>query len=115
MPPINNKNKTKADITSFIEALLKPEAYPHHVEQVTLMETHISWVFLTGRYAYKIKKAINLGFYEAKKLQQRIRFCEEELRLNRRLSPELYIGLVSILGPHNEAKVSGRNFNSHST
>jgi len=61
-------------------------------------ETHISWVLLTGRDAYKIKKAVNLGFLDFSTLEARHHFCREELRLNRRLAPELYLGIVAIGG-----------------
>ncbi|MGB5492512.1 MAG: hypothetical protein WBM76_16930, partial [Woeseiaceae bacterium] len=54
-----------------------------------------SWVILTGQFAYKIKKAVNLGFLDFSTLEQRRHFCEEELRLNSRWAPRLYVGLVS--------------------
>ena len=66
--------------------------------RVRLVETHISWVLLVGRYAYKIKKAINLGFLDYNTLQSRRFYCEEELRLNRRLAPGLYLGVVGVGG-----------------
>lgn len=82
-----------------IAALLRPEAYDHPVEAVELLQTHISWILLTGRYAYKIKKPVDLGFVDFSSLARRRHFCEEELRLNRRLAPELYLGLRPIHGP----------------
>lgn len=66
--------------------------------RVTLLETHISYVLLTGRFAYKIKKAVNLGFLDYRNLSSRRFFCEEELRLNRRLAPEVYLDVVAITG-----------------
>jgi len=89
-----------------IAALLLPEAYPHPVEAVQLVETHISWVLLTGNWAYKIKKPIDLGFVQAGCLSQRQHFCREELRLNRRLAPDLYCAVVSVLGPAERARIS---------
>ena len=82
-----------------IRALHSAARYPHPVTAVELIETHISWVLLTGAYAYKIKKPVNLGFLDFTSLERRRHFCEEELRLNRRLAPALYLGLVRICGP----------------
>ncbi len=69
-----------------------------HPGQIKLLETHISWVILDGKYAYKIKKPVDLGFLDFTSLQSRRHFCEEEVRLNQRLAPGLYIGLVAIGG-----------------
>lgn len=83
---------------ALVRALMNPAAYPHPVKQIRLLETHISYVLLTGEFAYKIKKAVNPGFLDFTRLAQRRFFCEEELRLNRRLAPELYLGVVPIGG-----------------
>lgn len=87
--------------------LLRPQAFTHAVEQLELRETHISWVVLTGRLAYKIKKPVKLDFIDASSLEQRHRFCEEELRLNRRFAPELYLDLVAITFANGHAAVAG--------
>ena len=79
-------------------ALMRPQCYPHPVREMRLLETHISWVLLTGDYAYKIKKPVNLGFLDFSTLEMRGRYCEEELRLNRRLAPELYLEVVTVRG-----------------
>jgi len=60
------------------------------VEPIGLVETHISWVLLTGVFAYKLHKPVNLGFLDFTTLEQRLADCREELRLNRRLSNDLY-------------------------
>jgi len=65
---------------------------------VRLIETHISWVLLAGRYAYKIKKAVNLGFLDFTSLQARQFYCAEEIRLNRRLAPKIYLDVIAIGG-----------------
>ncbi|NTU58382.1 MAG: AAA family ATPase [Chlorobiaceae bacterium] len=79
------------------EALRHPDAYPHPVEQdIIVVETHISWIFLTGTYAYKLKKPVNLGFLDFSTLDRRRHCCLEELRLNRRLCPELYIDVLQV-------------------
>lgn len=79
-------------------ALQDPACYPHDVERVRLIETHISYVLLTGTYAYKLKKPLDLGFVDFTTLARRRFFCEEELRLNRRLAPTLYLDVVAIGG-----------------
>jgi aminoglycoside phosphotransferase family enzyme/predicted kinase len=81
-----------------IAALRDGRCYPHAARHVRLVETHISWVLLAGRYAYKIKKAVNLGFLDFSTLQLRRHFCAEEIRLNRRLAPQLYLDVVPIGG-----------------
>ena len=88
-----------------VEALMKAEAYPHETEEIKLIETHISVIFLTGKYAYKIKKDLDFGFFNGTNIKERMRFCKEEIRLNRRLSPQLYIGISAILGPPKFARV----------
>jgi aminoglycoside phosphotransferase family enzyme/predicted kinase len=81
-----------------IEALRNPACYDHPVEHIEVVETHISWVLLTGRYAYKIKKPLDLGFLDFSTLDKRRFYCEEELRLNRRLAPEIYLDVIAIAG-----------------
>ncbi len=83
-------------MANLVKALQNPAAYPHTVENIELVETHISLVFLTGPYAYKVKKAVNLGFLDFSTLANRKRFCREELRLNRRLCPDLYLDVVAV-------------------
>ena len=82
-----------------VASLLRPEAYPHPVERVELLETHISWVFLTGPYAYKLKKPVDFGFLDFSTPERREQFCREELRLNRRLSGDLYRDVLPLHGP----------------
>ncbi len=81
-----------------IQALQNKALFDHPVEQFELVETHISWVILTGPYAYKIKKPSNFGFLDFSTLEKRHHFCREELRLNRRLAPDLYVDIVPITG-----------------
>ncbi len=90
-----------------IEALKNPVFYGHPVEKMELTETHISWVLLTGRFAYKIKKPVNLGFVDFSTLEKRHFYCQEELRLNRRLAPALYLGLVTITGSDRQPEFNG--------
>jgi len=79
-----------------IDDLLRPDAFPHEVGALQLRETHISWVILTGSVAYKIKKPVKLDFIDTSTLERRRHFCEEELRLNRRFAPDLYLGVVPV-------------------
>jgi aminoglycoside phosphotransferase family enzyme len=79
-----------------IHELLRPEAFEHAAEDPKLIETHVSWVVLSGPFAYKIKKAIKLDFLDATDLAHRRFLCEEELRLNRRFAPELYLDVVAM-------------------
>jgi aminoglycoside phosphotransferase family enzyme/predicted kinase len=81
-----------------VEALRDPGRYPHPVETVELIETHISFVLLAGAFAYKIKKAVDLGFVDYLSLERRRFFCFEELRLNARLAPALYLEVCAIAG-----------------
>lgn len=90
-----------------IQSLLRPEAYPHPTGTIELQETHSAWVLLTGPFAYKLRKPVNFGFLDFSSPEQR-RFCaSEELRLNRRLAPDLYLDLVPVQGPPEHAHVGG--------
>lgn len=90
-----------------IHSLHRPECYGHPVEPVRLVETHISWVLLTGPFAYKIKKPVNLGFVDFSTLEKRRFYCGEELRLNRRLAPDLYLDVVPITGSAEQPRMGG--------
>src|SRR5206468_10297477 len=79
-----------------IQALTDRSVYEHPTTEITVLQTHISWIVLTGPYAYKIKKPVNLGFVDFSTLTQRHFFCQEELRLNRRLAPHLYLTVVAL-------------------
>ncbi|MFP4335952.1 MAG: hypothetical protein ACLFQC_10830, partial [Wenzhouxiangella sp.] len=81
-----------------IDALRNPACYPHPVETVELLQTHISWVLLAGDYAYKIKKPVDFGFLDFSDLAGRRHFCQEEIRLNRRTAPDLYCDVVALTG-----------------
>ena len=87
-----------AGLDRLIEALCQPSRYPHVVTRVELLQTHISCILLAGDYAYKIKKPVNLGFLDFSALAARRFYCAEELRLNRRTAPGLYLDVVPITG-----------------
>lgn len=90
-----------------IEELLTPSAFSHPVSELRLVETHISWVVLTGSLAYKIKKPVKLDFIDTSTLERRLYYCKEELRLNRRLAPELYLEVVPITRQAGRARIDG--------
>jgi hypothetical protein len=78
------------------QAMEKPGFYPHRVPRIEKRETHISKVFLTGKYVYKIKKPMNLGFLDFSTLEKRHFYCDREISLNRRLTHDIYLDVVAI-------------------
>ena len=100
VPPLSQQK-------TLLAALRDARCYPHTVESIDVIETHISWVVLTGHYVYKIKKAIDLGFLDFTTLAQREFYCREELRLNSRLAPEIYLDVVPITGTVEAPSVAG--------
>ncbi len=79
-----------------LDFLLDPAHYPHRPDRVELVETHISWVFLAGELVYKRKKPVRFDFLDFSTLAARRHACEEEVRLNRRLAPGVYLGVVPV-------------------
>ncbi len=90
-----------------VQALQDPACYGHPVESVTVRETHISWVLLAGDFAYKLKKAVDFGFLDFSTLEQRHHYCREELRLNRRFAPGLYLDVIEITGSPEQPEFGG--------
>jgi len=88
-----------------IEALLDPQCYPERPEKVELVQTQMSFIFLAGRYVYKIKKSVNLGYLDYTTLEKRRFFCEQELRLNRRLCRAAYLAVVSVVEEGEQIRV----------
>ena len=84
------------DLASLKKRLLNPGIYPEKPWEVRSIETHISVIFLTGLHAYKIKKPVNFGFLDFTSLEKRRHFCQEEVTLNRRLAPRIYLGVAEI-------------------
>jgi aminoglycoside phosphotransferase family enzyme len=91
-----------------IRAFLEPQAYPHEPRKVELVQTQMSFVFLTGEYAYKIKKPVNLGYLDYTSLDKRHFFCLQELDLNRRLCADAYLGVVSITEENGRFRIEGQ-------
>jgi len=80
-----------------ISELKRPEAYPENVGRIKFVQTHISWVFITEEFAYKVKKPVNFGFLDFSTLEKRKFYCSREITLNSRLAPEVYIGVYPII------------------
>ena len=95
------------DLPQMIEALSDPRAYPDPVAKVEVRHTHISAVFLAGPYVYKVKKPVELGFLDFSTIAKRRHYCEEEVRLNRRLAPEVYLGVVPVTRGDGKVRVEG--------
>ena len=90
-----------------VEALHNSQAYEHPVVAVHVIQTHTAWVLLTGRYAYKIKKPVDFSFLDFSTLGKRRHWCEEEVRLNRRFAPDIYLGVTEIRGTLEQPHTGG--------
>src|SRR5881409_1472681 len=87
------EDRQSQELVSFLEA---PASYPHGPREVRSIQTHISWVFIAPPFVFKVKKAVNLGFLDFSTLEKRRHFCQREVELNRRLCPDIYLGVVPI-------------------
>jgi hypothetical protein len=87
---------TLAEQARVVAGLKRALGATHPAQPVGMVETHISFVLLAGAHAYKIKKCVDLGFVDFSTLALRRHFCEEELRLNRRIAPQIYLDIVPI-------------------
>jgi aminoglycoside phosphotransferase family enzyme/predicted kinase len=96
------------DQEKFFESLKDPEVYGPDVNSIITLQTHISFIILTGKFAYKIKKPVNFGFLDFSTLEKRKHFCEEELRLNKRLCPDIYLDIVPINLENDKIKINGK-------
>ncbi|MHC4590458.1 MAG: hypothetical protein ACYTAQ_14305 [Planctomycetota bacterium] len=85
------------DTAQLINALSRPEAYRFAVDRVEVRQTHISVLFLAGNRVYKVKRPVDLGYLDYTSLPQRRHFCQEEVRLNRRLAGDVYLGVVAVV------------------
>ncbi|MDX9834359.1 MAG: hypothetical protein RBT36_03995 [Desulfobulbus sp.] len=91
----------------WLNALLRPECYHHLAPDIQLVQTHISYVVLAGEYVYKFKKPVNLGFLDFSDADKRRYYCGQELLLNRRLCPDIYLGLVDVTEEHGGFTLNG--------
>ena len=83
-------------MSSMIQDLLNPAALPDETEKVSLVQTHISLVFVANEYVYKIKKPVNFGFLDFTTLEKRRHYCEQEVKLNQRLAEDVYIKVLPV-------------------
>ncbi len=95
-------------LARLIEALKNPRAYPHHPKTVRVVQTHISVVFIADELVFKIKKPVNFGFLDFSDLDKRKHFCAEEVRLNARLCPDIYLGVVPITDDGTSIEIQGK-------
>jgi uncharacterized protein len=95
------------ELSAVLAALSNPRAYPFVVPSVEVRQTHISAVFLAGDFAYKLKKPVNLGFLDFSTVEKRRHFCDEEVRLNLRLAPDVYLGVVPVTRSGNSLTFEG--------
>jgi aminoglycoside phosphotransferase family enzyme/predicted kinase len=95
-------------LPELVKALLKPAAYPEKAGKIELMQTQMSFVFLTEEFVYKVKKAVDLGFLDYTTLENRRFFCQKEIELNRRLCPEAYLGVVPVTQDKGAIRIGGR-------
>ena len=90
-----------------IQALLDPKAYPETPQAVKLVQTQMSFVFLTDKHVYKVKKPVNLGYLDYTTLDKRQFYCQQEIKLNRRLCPDVYLGVLPITRDNNAITIDG--------
>lgn len=93
-------------LAALLTALARPECYPHHPARVEVVQTHISVVFLAGEVVYKLKKPVRFSFLDYSTLALRQHYCQEEVRLNRRLAPTVYLDVVPVLQNGAEYRVA---------
>ena len=98
---------TDAKYPAIVNALLDPKAYSEEVAVVDLLETHISYLFLTGQHVYKVKKPVEFGFLDFTTLEKRRYYCYQEVELNRRIAPEVYLGVTVIREQNGRYTVEG--------
>jgi aminoglycoside phosphotransferase family enzyme/predicted kinase len=96
-PATPRRDGQSAGLPALVEAMMRPRFYPDSPARVELKQTHISYVFLAGDSVYKVKKPVRFAFLDCSKLAERFRYCCEEVRLNARLSPRVYLGVFAIL------------------
>ena len=99
--------RAERQLPPVVAGLLDRRAYPHEVRGIELVQTHISYVLLAGAYAYKIKKPVDFGFVDYSTLERRRHFCDEEIRLNRRLCDDVYLEVVPIVAADGRVKIGG--------
>src|SRR6266540_5480008 len=100
-----HRSPTAPPLTDLLTALSQPSCYPHHPAHVEVVQTHISVVFLAGEVVYKFKIPVRFSFLDYSTLALRQHCCQEEVRLNRRLAPTVYLGVVPVLQIGNDYRI----------
>jgi hypothetical protein len=95
-------------LPALVKALLEPKAYPQTPGKIELVQTQMSFIFLTNEYVYKVKKPVDLGYLDYTTLEKRHFYCQREVELNRRLCPEVYLGVVAITKDKNNISIEGK-------
>jgi aminoglycoside phosphotransferase family enzyme len=96
-------------ISEIMQALQDPRAYPEQPDNVEVMQTQMSVVFIAGEFVYKVKKPVNLGFLDYSTLEQRLFYCRKEVELNRRLCPQAYLGVAGITESDGAWQIDGKD------
>ncbi len=96
------------DSSTLIKFMLNPDTYPFKPEKVDMLQTHISYLFIAGEYVYKVKKPVNFGFLDYSTLEKRKFYCGQEIKLNSRLSPEIYLGVSEIVSCKSILSLDGK-------
>ena len=104
---MNDSSGSMQELAELIRSLRDPACYDHPAGPVQVIETHISYVLLTGAFAYKIKKPLDLGFLDFSSLAKRLHACCDEVQLNRRLAPDIYLDVVPITGTPAAPRLNG--------
>jgi aminoglycoside phosphotransferase family enzyme len=97
----------RSELSARVAELLRPAAFAHPAPDPRLIETHISWVILAGAFVYKLRKPVDFGFLDFSTPEQRRADCEAEVRLNRRLCPDLYLGVVDVVERDGRLSIAG--------
>ncbi|MCP4120831.1 MAG: hypothetical protein GY751_03680, partial [Bacteroidetes bacterium] len=104
---VDARNMMEQQQIAIFETMARPDFYPHDVSTIEQRETHISKVFLTGEYAYKIKKPVYLDFLDFTTLEKRRHYCQQEVTLNKRLSTDIYLDVVPITQTNDRYYLAG--------
>lgn len=108
MSPHRHPHPPTSEQDTIVHALLQPKTYPHRPDRVTHLQTHISHIFLTGPLVYKIKKPVRYDFLDFSTLERRGYFCRQEVKLNRRLTRDLYLRVDRITEENGKVRLNGR-------
>lgn len=105
---MSHRFRPGGNLHSIDKDLMRKDAYPEHPKRVELVQTHISFVFITDDFVYKVKKSVNFGFLDFTTIEKRAHFCEREVSLNRRLAPDMYLGVVPVTDEGDRLVIDGK-------